>query len=131
MALATVATANLKCMYGSAPVPLVPTPSKVMIAGKPAATVKDSAFPVNIASFGTCISPANPQVQAMIPVPPPGVIKPVPCVPALTGAPWVGSGAMKVKIGGMEALTNQGCLNCLWSGQIKIVSPAQSKVKLC
>lgn len=130
MGFATVAGASLMCTFGATPATLNPTPSKVRVGGKPAANVQDSAFPLNVPSFGMCRSPSNPQVQALMPVPPPGTIKPVPCMPVLTGAPWVGSGAVKVKLGGQEALTNQGCLTCQWAGQIKITNPGQMKVKL-
>lgn len=130
MAIAVVSGASLVCSNGTAPATFNATPSPIRIGGKPAGNVMDSTFPKNLTNFGMCRSPSNPQVAALMPVPPPGTIKPVPCVPVIPGSPWTASGVPKVKIGKQEALSNQACLTCQWAGQIKITNPGQVKVQI-
>lgn len=129
MAKAVCGNATLTCSFGLAPSNLVANPSKVKIGGQPAATLQASAPNTNIPPFGMCTSLSNPAVAAALPVPPPGVLKPQPCTPMIPGTPWIGSSS-KVKWSGAPALTTDGCLNCIYGGNIKISSAGQAKVSV-
>lgn len=112
--------ALLMCSFGMAPSSLSPLPtSRVMIEGKPAATITDSAPIVNIPPFGMCTSLANPTVAAATSAAL-GVLTPMPCVPVTT--PWV-PGAPRTMIGGKPALTSGSTCNCAWGGVIQITFP--------
>lgn len=129
MAVAGAGNQPLACTFGMGTAPLVVTPSKIKVCGGSVATINDSVPYLNIPPLGMCISPANPAVAALIPVPPPGVIKPVPCVPRIPGNPWVGCSS-KVRWGGQVPLTGDGCLTCEHGGIIKVVSPGKPKVSI-
>lgn len=117
---AATATAMLQCSFGVAPAVLnvLPT-SRVLIEGKPAATITDSAPMVNIPPFGMCTSMANPSVASATSAAM-GVLTPMPCVPSTT--PWVG-GAMQTMIGGKPALTAGATCTCVFGGVIQILNP--------
>ena len=113
-------TAMLMCSFGMAPSTLSPLPtSRVLIEGKPAATITDSAPMVNIPPFGMCTSLANPTVAAATSAAL-GVLTPMPCVPVTT--PWT-PGAPRTLLGGMPALTTGSTCNCSWGGVIQITFP--------
>lgn len=117
---AAAATAMLQCSFGVAPTTLAVLPtSRVLIEGKPAATITDSAPLVNIPSFGMCSSLANPTVASATAAAL-GVLTPMPCVPAPT--PWVG-GAATTTIGGRPALTAGATATCAYGGVIQILNP--------
>jgi|SRR5690625_463215 len=117
---AAAATAMLQCSFGVAPTTLAVLPtSRVLIEGKPAATITDSAPLVNIPSFGMCSSLANPTVASATSAAL-GVLTPMPCVPAPT--PWVG-GAATTMIGGRPALTAGATATCAYGGVIQILNP--------
>lgn len=121
---AVSATAMLQCSFGLAPSTLNVLPVKrVLIEGKPAATITDAAPVVNIPPFGMCTSLANPQVLAATTAAL-GVLTPMPCVP-VTGA-WVG-GAVQTLIGSTPALTFGATCMCAFGGVIQIVNPATVK----
>jgi uncharacterized Zn-binding protein involved in type VI secretion len=82
----------------------------------------DSKPNVNIAPFGMCMSPSNPQVAAATAAAM-GVLTPQPCLP-VTVAPWT-PGSPTVMIGGQPALTNSSTCNCMWGGVITISMPGQ------
>lgn len=128
MAQAITANTMMTCTFGMAPSNLIATPSKVMVGGQPVANIQTSAPMTNIPPFGLCRSPSNPQVAAMMPVPPPGVLKPQPCIPNIPGTPWAGC-VSKVKWSGQLPLTSDGNLQCMWGGTIKCVS-GSPKVKI-
>jgi uncharacterized Zn-binding protein involved in type VI secretion len=116
---AVTSTAMVQCSFGVAPATLNVIPSGVLIEGKPAATITDSAPMVNVPPFGMCTSLGNPTVAAATAAAL-GVLTPMPCVPATT--PWV-NGATTTTIGGKPALTLGAQCTCAYAGVIQIVNP--------
>jgi uncharacterized Zn-binding protein involved in type VI secretion len=115
------ATAQLTCSFGMAPSVLNVIPSaKVLVEGKPAATIMDFAPATNIPPFGMCMSLANPTVAAATSAAL-GVLTPMPCLPVTT--PWK-PGASKTMVGGLPALTFGSTCQCSWGGIIQIMTPA-------
>ena len=80
--------ATLACSMGSFPSTLTVLPINGVSFGTfaPAATVQDMKPMVNMAPFGMCQSPLNPQVVAAKAAAA-GTLTPQPCMPA-TSAPW-------------------------------------------
>jgi len=117
--------ASLMCSMGAAPGTLNVLPANKTLTNMPFANIMDNKPFVNVTPFGVCRSPANPQVAAMTPVPPPGVIKPQPCIPNLA-SPWA-PGSPTVLIGNMPALNESSKLMCNWGGVISISAPGQVK----
>jgi hypothetical protein len=109
--------AMLQCSFGAAPSSLVVLPANGVLTGAPAATIMDHAPMVNISSFGTCSSIANPTVAAATTAAL-GMLTLMPCIP-VTPAPWA-PGAPTVLIGNMPALDDQSKLMCAWAGVIQI-----------
>ncbi len=116
---AAVQTAMMMCSFGVAPATLSPISPTVLIEGKPAATIMDSAPMANIPPFGMCTSLANPQVAAATAAAL-GVLTPMPCIPVTT--PWV-NGATKTMIAGKPALTLGAQCQCSFGGVIQILNP--------
>jgi Domain of unknown function (DUF4280) len=113
--------AVLQCSFGLAPSTLNPLPvTRVVIEGRPAATITDMAPLVNIPPFGMCNSLANPMVAAATAAAL-GVLTPMPCVPA-TVSPWQ-PGAPRTTIGGTPALVSGSMCNCAWGGVINLLLP--------
>jgi hypothetical protein len=98
--------------------------NRVACSKMPAATIMDSAPMANIASFGMCMSPANPQVAAATAAAM-GVLTPQPCIPA-TGTPWT-PGGITVEIGGVPTLDNVSICQCMWGGVISVLVPGQAE----
>jgi uncharacterized Zn-binding protein involved in type VI secretion len=112
--------ALIQCSFGMAPSSLAPLPaSRVVIEGRPAATITDFAPLVNVPPFGMCTSLANPTVAAATSAAL-GVLTPMPCVPVTT--PWK-PGAPQTLIGGKPALTAGSTCQCAWGGVIALVMP--------
>jgi hypothetical protein len=110
--------AMMTCSFGVAPGTLSVLPAgRVQSSNQPAATIMDFKPNVNIAPFGMCMSPSNPQVAAATAAAM-GVLTPQPCVP-MTVSPWT-PGSPTVSIGGQPALTNSSTCNCMWAGVITI-----------
>lgn len=121
---AAAATAMMQCSFGVAPATLMVLPTnRVMIEGKPAATIVDAAPLVNIPTFGMCTSLANPTVAAATAAAL-GVLTPMPCVPATSV--WVG-GAVQTLIGGVPALTLGAQCVCAYGGIVQIMNPGSTK----
>jgi len=117
--------ATLTCSFGLAPSTLNVLPiNRVLVEGKPAATVQEMAPMVNIPPFGMCTTPTNPAVAAATSAAL-GVLTPAPCVPVIAG-PWK-PGALLTQIGGMPALTATCTCNCAWGGLITIGNPGSVK----
>ena len=117
--------ALLQCTMGLAPSTLaVTTVTPVSVEGVPAATVLDFAPGANVAPFGMCQSPANPQVAAATAAAM-GVLTPMPCVPVIP-APWT-PGAPTVTIGVFNALTESCQCMCTWAGQISVTMPGATQ----
>lgn len=113
-----VAAANLMCSFGMAPSVLSVLPiSRVVVEGRPAATIADMVPGVNIPPFGMCTSPSNPTVAAATAAAL-GVLTPMPCVPVPV-KPW-SPGAMRTMVGGKPALTAGSTCQCAWGGVITI-----------
>jgi len=107
---------------GTATLSVMPT-SMVQGTSQPVATIQDMVPMTNIATFGMCISLANPQVAAATSAAL-GVLTPQPCIPNVV-APWA-PGSPTVSVGGVPALTSDSTCNCLWAGVISITSPGQT-----
>jgi hypothetical protein len=82
----------------------------------------DFAPMVNIATFGTCKSLANPTVAAATAAAY-GVLQQMPCIPA-TVAPWI-PGKVNVLVQNLPALTDDCKCMCMWAGIIEISFPGQ------
>jgi hypothetical protein len=127
MAELIVSGAQMTCTFGVAPSALtvIPAGTLLLAGGQPLARVTDFAPMVNIAPFGMCTTPSNPQVAAATAAAS-GVLTPQPCVPVVT-APWT-PGSTKVSAGGVPVLTSTSRCTCAWGGSISIVQPGQVKV---
>ena len=118
MGQSTVTGAVMMCSFGVAPATLNALPkSRVMVEGRPAATVTDIAPMVNVPPFGMCTSLSNPSVAAATSAAL-GVLTPMPCTPMLAG-PWK-PGAAKTTLGGVPALTSGATANCAFGGVITL-----------
>lgn len=119
-------TASLTCPFGTAPSTLIVTSQqKVLIQGKPVATIMDAAPMTNITPFAMCITQTNPAVAAATAAAL-GVPTPAPCVPST--ATWIpGSKASRV-IDGKPVLTNDCKCMCAYGGVISVANPGQAKV---
>jgi hypothetical protein len=118
-----VNTAQIACSFGAAPAALTVLPvNRVKVGNQPAANIMDHKPQVNIAPFGMCLSPANPQVIAATAAAL-GVFTPQPCMPVTT-SPWV-PGAVTVMIANQPALDNVSKCMCTWAGIISVVMPGQ------
>jgi uncharacterized Zn-binding protein involved in type VI secretion len=114
-----VLSATTTCTMGSGPSMLNVLPTPILIEGRPAATITDSAPMANIVPFGTCKSQLNPLTAAAT-VAAAGNLTPAACVPA-TGMPWV-PGAPTTLVGGIPALTAGSTCVCLYGGVISIIN---------
>jgi len=123
--------ATLACSMGSSPSTLSVLPTNETYGGSnPVATVQDMKPQVNLAPFGMCQSPLNPQVAAATAAAA-GVLTPQPCIPAASG-PWT-PGSKSVAIAGPAgpALLNDACqCVCQWGGQIKVQDPGQTEIEV-
>ncbi len=118
--------ATLACTFGVAPSTLTVLPvRRVDAGGAPAATIADNLPMVNVAPFGMCITPTNPQVAAATAAAL-GVLTPQPCIPVIP-APWT-PGAPTVLIGGQPALNPESTCMCAWAGVISITQPGELTV---
>ena len=119
--------AMLACSFGVAPSTLTVTPAGIPVTagGQLAATISHMVPMMNIAPFGMCTTPSNPQVAAATAAAQ-GVLTPQPCIPVITG-PWA-PGSTKVTIGGVPALTASCTCQCAWGGAITISVPGQATV---
>ena len=117
----------MMCSFGMAPAVLTATPTpRVMIEGKPAATIADMAPAANVPPFGMCSSLSNPTVAAATAAAL-GILTPMPCVP-LPAGPWK-PGAAKTVLGGVPALVSGSTLNCAWSGVIQLTMPGSLRTQ--
>jgi hypothetical protein len=116
---------------GSSPSTLsVPPTNETYGGSNPVATVHDMKPGVNLAPFGMCQSPLNPQVAAATSAAA-GVLTPQPCVPAAAG-PWT-PGSQSVAITGPAgpAVLNDACqCLCQWGGRIQVQSAGQTEVEV-
>ena len=122
MGIKVVAGAVLMCPFGTTTSVLnVTSQSKVLVEGKPVATIKDTKAFVNIPPFGMCTSMANPQVASATAAAL-GVLTPQPCTPTAAGT-WAVT-QNKVMSGEAPCLCNDSVLSCsLGQGAITITNP--------
>jgi len=104
---------------------VVPAPPLIQVGGQPLARISDMVPMMNVAPFGMCTTPSNPQVAAATSAAM-GVLTPQPCLPVIT-APWT-PGSAKVSAGGIPVLTSNSTCVCMWGGSISIVQAGQVKV---
>jgi hypothetical protein len=119
--------ATLACSMGASPSKLAVAPSRDTSFGTtaPAATVGDTQPSVNLAPFGMCSSPSNPQVAAATAAAL-GVLTPQPCVPAVAGQ-WT-PGAKTVEVAGVAVLSDACRCACQWGGTIQVQDAGQTQV---
>ena len=128
MGIAVNMGAQCLCTFGTGPAPLtVTSQSKVLIDGKPAATIQEVGAMSNVGPFAMCTTLSNPQVASATAAAL-GVLTPQPCVPVPAGT-WLPPNA-KVLIDGKPALTGDCKLMCSYGGQITIINPGQTKVTM-
>ena len=126
MGLVVCGGAMLQCSFGAAPSTLMILPVNRVMSSMPVANIMDNKPMVNILPFGVCSSPANPAVAAATAAPPPGVLKPQPCVPVIA-APWA-PGSPTVLVGNLPALNQTSKLMCNWGGIIQVLLPGQFNI---
>ena len=117
------AGATVQCSLGAAPSVLNVLPAnRTLTGGRPAANVLDSKPFVNIASFGLCMSLANPTVAAATAAAL-GALTPMPCAPLIPG-PWV-PGSPTVTVAGAPALNGTSVCQCVYGGVVRVMLPGQ------
>ena len=120
------ASATLMCPFGMAPSTLMVTSQqKLLIEGKPVATIMDAAPISNIPPFGMCTTMSNPTVAAATAAKL-GVFTPAPCVPATTA--WIPGSKASRTIQGKPCVTNDCQCMCAYGGVISVSNPGQLKV---
>ncbi|WP_427183948.1 DUF4280 domain-containing protein [Bordetella bronchialis] len=125
MAEQVVMGAALMCTFGTAPACLEVLPTaRVLVEGRPAATVQDRVAVANIPPFAMCTSLANPEVASATAAAM-GVLTPMPCLP-LIPAPWL-PGAPTVLVGNLPALDNVSACECQWGGVVTIAMPGSAR----
>lgn len=127
MGTKVVTGAVLVCPFGTATSVLnVTSQSKILVEGKPQATIKDTNAFVNIPPFGMCTSMANPQVASATAAAL-GVLTPQPCTPTAAGT-WAMT-QNKIISDGTPCLCNNSTLSCaMGNGVITITNPGTGKV---
>jgi len=129
MSQEVVMGAMMMCSFGVAPgsLSVIPKGPPVKASQMMAASIMDYAPMANIAPFGMCITPSNPQVAAATSAAL-GVLTPQPCIPVTT-APWA-PGSPTVMINGSPALSSTSKLMCTWGGVISVTVPGQFTVSV-
>lgn len=121
-----VSGALVACTMGTNPSSLTVLPAKrTNVGGAPAGVVTDNVPMANVAPFGMCTTPSNPQVAAATSAAS-GVLTPQPCIPVIA-APWT-PGASTVLIGNTPALNDLCTCMCTWGGMISVTNPGQATV---
>jgi Domain of unknown function (DUF4280) len=121
--------ATLTCSMGSSPSKLSVLPANETYSGSnPAATAQDMKPQVNIAPFGACASPTNPQVAAATSAAG-GALTPQPCVPAVAG-PWTPGSKSVATTAGSTMLSDACQCVCEWGGQITVQDPGQTGIEV-
>jgi hypothetical protein len=124
MAKLAVDGATLCCSMGNAPSRLSVLPAcGVAGGGCPAASIQDIRPSLNIAPFGLCSAPTNPQVAAATAAAM-GTLTPQPCVP-MTAGPWT-PGSQSVTVDDQPALTDACQCTCQWGGAIQVQDAGQT-----
>ena len=128
MAQPVVAGDMLSCPFGAAPSPINVLPTNATLAeSKPMATILDNKPMLNIMSFGTCMSLANPTTAALTSAAL-GVLTPGPCIPAIA-APWT-PGSPTVTVKNVPALNSTSKCMCVYGGVISVAVPTAFTEKI-
>lgn len=127
MPFQVVTGAKMQCSFGTAPSTFIATPKQVMSSNKDVGHILDHKPMANIPPFGLCMTVTNPAVAAATSAAM-GVLTPQPCVP-VTPAPWV-TGAVTNSLAHAPALDDVACLNCVYGGIIKFLTPGQFTHKI-
>ncbi|MCB9765002.1 MAG: DUF4280 domain-containing protein [Alphaproteobacteria bacterium] len=127
MALLVVKGAGISCDQGSASTKFACIRPTITAEGADAANIFDFQPMTNIPTFTMCKSATNPAVQAII-ASSQGATKEAPCTPTVM-MPW-SSGASKVKITNIAALTDGCKATCLLGGQITFDDAGQELVEV-
>jgi hypothetical protein len=129
VAIQVTSGATVACSFGTEPASLtvVPRGSPVQAGGALAATVQDNAPTVEIAPFGMCTTPSNPQVAAATSAAM-GTLTPQPCLPVTT-VPWT-PGSPTVLVNGQPALNSSSMCTCQWGGVITITAAGSATSNL-
>ena len=127
MGTLTCLGASCLCSFGVAPASLVVLPTNMVNTNTPSANINDYKPAVNLPTFGSCISMANPTVSSATSAAS-GVLTPMPCVPN-TAAPGV-PGSVMVLLANMPSLDLNSKIMCNWGGVIQFVAPGQVKVQV-
>ena len=122
-----VTGATLSCTEGLSPGTLLATTQSAASAeGTTLATILDIQPLTNVTGFGMCNTASNPAVAAATSAAS-GAHTPAPCIPVIA-SPWT-SGASRVRLGGVPALTVDSRCTCSYGGQITIEDASQGKVE--
>jgi hypothetical protein len=123
--------ATLACSMGTSPSKLsVPPTNQTYGGSNAAATVQDMKPTVNLAPFGLCQSPLNPQVASATAAAG-GTLTPQPCMPAAS-APWTpGSTSVSIVGAAGPAMLSDACkCICQWGGTIQVQDPGQTEIEV-
>jgi len=122
--------AMLACSMGSSPSKLsVLSTNETYGGSNPAATVQDMKPVTNLAPFGMCQSPINPQVAAATSAAA-GTLTPQPCIPAAAG-PWApGSKSVAITGGGPAMLSDACQCICQWGGRIQVQDAGRAEIEV-
>lgn len=116
---AAVTTGSLcECTFGMTPGALTADyPTGAIANGMPVLCIDMIVAEVNIASFGTCESILNPEVEAATAAAE-GVLTPMPCVPVVV-SPWA-PGSVTAGSTGVPFVNQTSVCMCSWGGVITI-----------
>ena len=129
MAKLVVQGATLTCSMGTSPGKLSVLPTNETYGGSsPAATVQDMMPQVNLAPFGMCQSPINPQVASATAAAS-GTLTPQPCMPA-TSSPWTPGSTSVALLGGPAVLSDECKCLCQWGGTIQVQDAGQAEIEV-
>jgi hypothetical protein len=130
MAKLVVHGATVACSMGSSPSKLMVAPTNGTYGGtNPVATVQDMKPTTNLAPFGVCRSPINPQVATATSAAG-GTLSPQPCVPAAAG-PWApGSKSVAITGAGPAILSDTCQCLCQWGGRIQVQDAGQTGIEV-
>lgn len=117
----------LKCSFGQVPTPLNVLNPNIVANMMPVATMMDHIPIVNIVPFGMCNNPANPMVAAAT-IAALGILTPMPCIP-MTMAPWLNP-SNKLMVQGKKAIHESSKLQCMYGGQITVVSAIAKNIMI-
>lgn len=113
-----------KCIFGLVPTPFLPIPSNVFTV-EPVGSMLDIIPFLNVMTFGICITPTNPMVDAIM-IASLGTVDFAPCIPIpiIPKTP----AAYNVLRDGIPMAQIESFDLCLWGGLIMTIAPSQFEV---